>query len=39
MRLLQGIAASAGMAVGGGTVVDLFEPHERGRYMSFFMAS
>ncbi|KAL1931601.1 hypothetical protein VTP01DRAFT_9744 [Rhizomucor pusillus] len=39
MRILQGIASSAGMAVGGGTVADLFAPHERGKAMSLFMLS
>ena len=28
-----------GMAVGGGSVADLFHPHERGRAMSVFMIS
>lgn len=27
------------MAVGGGSVADLFHPHERGRAMSVFMIS
>lgn len=36
-RVLQGIASSAGMAVGGGSVADLFSPQERGRAMSIFM--
>ncbi|KAI9260531.1 major facilitator superfamily domain-containing protein [Phascolomyces articulosus] len=36
-RILQGIASSAGMAVGGGSVADLFRPAERGRAMSTFM--
>lgn len=39
MRVLQGIASSAGMAVGGGTVADLFVQHERGKAMSIFMLS
>ncbi|KAG0194553.1 hypothetical protein DFQ28_009761 [Apophysomyces sp. BC1034] len=37
MRLLQGICASAGQAVGGGSVADLFEARERGKAMSIFM--
>lgn len=37
MRILQGIAASAGMAVGGGSVADMFAPQERGGAMSIFM--
>lgn len=36
-RVLQGIASSGGMAVAGGTVADLFLPHERGKAMSLFM--
>lgn len=39
MRLLQGFAGSVGMAGGGGTVVDLFTPHESGRYMGIYMAT
>ncbi|CEI92095.1 hypothetical protein RMCBS344292_06368 [Rhizopus microsporus] len=36
-RLLQGIFGSVGQAVGGGTVSDIFEPHERGRAMGIYM--
>ncbi|KAI9323337.1 major facilitator superfamily domain-containing protein [Dichotomocladium elegans] len=38
-RVLQAVVASAGMSVGGGSVADLFHPHERGRAMSIFMLS
>ncbi|KAI9490585.1 major facilitator superfamily domain-containing protein [Zychaea mexicana] len=34
MRTLQGVSSSAGMTVGGGTIADLFLPHERGKAMS-----
>ncbi|KAI9486470.1 MAG: major facilitator superfamily domain-containing protein [Benjaminiella poitrasii] len=36
-RLLQGIFACAGQAVGGGSVSDIFEPHERGKAMSIYI--
>jgi multidrug resistance protein len=36
-RLLQGIFASGGQAVGGGTISDIFETHERGKVMGLFM--
>lgn len=36
-RLLQGIFGSVGQAVGGGTVSDIFEPHERGRAMGIYI--
>ncbi|KAI9281043.1 major facilitator superfamily domain-containing protein [Sporodiniella umbellata] len=35
-RLLQGVFGSVGQAVGGGSVSDLFEPHERGKAMGFY---
>lgn len=38
-RLLQGIFGSAGQAVGGGSVSDLFEPQERGKAMGIYMLS
>ncbi|KAL7334133.1 hypothetical protein PS15p_202944 [Mucor circinelloides] len=36
-RLLQSIFASAGQAVGGGSISDMFEPRERGRAMGLYM--
>lgn len=36
-RLLQSIFASAGQAVGGGSISDMFQPHERGRAMGLYM--
>ncbi|KAG2199219.1 hypothetical protein INT47_010594, partial [Mucor saturninus] len=36
-RLLQGMFACAGQAVGGGSVSDIFEPHERGKAMSIYI--
>ncbi|GAA5817662.1 hypothetical protein MFLAVUS_011213 [Mucor flavus] len=36
-RLLQGIFACAGQAVGGGSVSDIFEPHERGKAMGIYI--
>lgn len=36
-RLLQGVFGSVGQAVGGGSVSDLFEPHERGRAMGIYL--
>jgi MFS family permease len=36
-RLLQGIFGSTGQAVGGGTISDIFEPHERGKAIGLFM--
>lgn len=36
-RLLQGIFACAGQAVGGGSVSDIFERHERGKAMGIYM--
>ncbi|CAO3620800.1 unnamed protein product [Mucor hiemalis] len=36
-RLLQGIFACAGQAVGGGSVSDVFEPHERGKAMGIYI--
>jgi len=36
-RLLQSIFASAGQAVGGGSISDMFEPRERGRTMGLYM--
>ncbi|CAO3671234.1 unnamed protein product [Rhizopus stolonifer] len=36
-RMLQGIFGSVGQAVGGGSVSDLFEPHERGRAMGIYL--
>lgn len=36
-RLLQGIFACAGQAVGGGSVSDIFEPHQRGKAMSLYI--
>ncbi|KAI9486471.1 MAG: major facilitator superfamily domain-containing protein [Benjaminiella poitrasii] len=36
-RLLQSIFASAGQAVGGGTISDIFEPLERGKAMGLYM--
>ncbi|KAI8381176.1 major facilitator superfamily domain-containing protein [Radiomyces spectabilis] len=36
-RMLQGFFASAGQAVGGGSVADLFESKERGRAMSIYI--
>jgi MFS family permease len=36
-RLLQGIFGSAGQAVGGGSVNDIFEPHQRGKAMGIYM--
>ncbi|SAM02809.1 hypothetical protein [Absidia glauca] len=36
-RLLQGIFASVGMALGGGSCSDMFEAHERGAAVSIYM--
>ncbi|KAL0138790.1 major facilitator superfamily domain-containing protein [Mucor lusitanicus] len=36
-RLLQSIFSSAGQAVGGGSISDMFEPRERGRAMGLYM--
>ncbi|KAI8985912.1 major facilitator superfamily domain-containing protein [Pilobolus umbonatus] len=36
-RLLQGIFSSAGQAIGGGSVTDLFEAQERGKAMSIYI--
>lgn len=36
-RLIQGIFGSVGPAIGGGTVADLFEKHERGRAMGIYI--
>ncbi|KAG2198262.1 hypothetical protein INT47_004346 [Mucor saturninus] len=36
-RLLQGIFVSAGQAVGGGSVSDIFEPQDRGKAMSIYI--
>ncbi|KAI9362358.1 major facilitator superfamily domain-containing protein [Pilaira anomala] len=36
-RVLQGIFACAGQAVGGGSVSDIFEPHERGKAMGIYI--
>lgn len=36
-RLLQGVFASAGQAIGGGSVNDIFEPHERGKAVSTYI--
>jgi MFS family permease len=36
-RLLQGAFACVGQAVGGGSVSDLFEPHQKGKAMSLYM--
>ncbi|KAI7871798.1 major facilitator superfamily domain-containing protein [Spinellus fusiger] len=36
-RLLQGVFACVGQAVGGGSAADLFLPHERGMAMSFYI--
>lgn len=36
-RLLQGIFACTGQAIGGGSVSDIFEPHERGKAMSIYI--
>lgn len=36
-RLLQGLFACAGQAVGGGSVSDIFEPHERGKAMGIYI--
>ncbi|KAI8984282.1 major facilitator superfamily domain-containing protein [Mycotypha africana] len=38
-RLIQGIFVCAGQALGGGTVSDIFEPHERGKAMSIYILS
>ncbi|KAG1142015.1 hypothetical protein G6F37_007862 [Rhizopus arrhizus] len=37
MRALQATGASATQAVGAGTVIDLFDVHERGNAMGFFL--
>ncbi|KAG1052502.1 hypothetical protein G6F46_007574 [Rhizopus delemar] len=37
MRALQATGASATQAVGAGTVIDLFDIHERGNAMGFFL--
>ncbi|KAI8888865.1 MFS general substrate transporter [Backusella circina FSU 941] len=36
-RILQAIFACVGQAVGGGTVSDIFEAHERGKAMSLYI--
>ncbi|ORZ18834.1 major facilitator superfamily domain-containing protein [Absidia repens] len=36
-RLIQGIFASVGMAIGGGSCSDLFDTHERGTAVSLYM--
>ncbi|KAI8640891.1 major facilitator superfamily domain-containing protein, partial [Parasitella parasitica] len=36
-RLLQSVFASAGQAVGGGSISDMFEPRERGKAMGLYM--
>ncbi|ORX56937.1 MFS general substrate transporter [Hesseltinella vesiculosa] len=36
-RILQGIACSAAVGVGGGTVADIFEPAVRGKAMGIFL--
>ncbi|ORX58142.1 MFS general substrate transporter, partial [Hesseltinella vesiculosa] len=36
-RLLQGIAASAPQAIGGGSIADMYDFEERGRMMSIFL--
>lgn len=36
-RVLQGIFGCAGQAVGGGSVSDIFEPHERGKAMGIYI--
>ncbi|KAI8059316.1 major facilitator superfamily domain-containing protein [Gongronella butleri] len=36
-RILQGIACSASVGVGGGTVTDIFEPRVRGKAMGIFL--
>ncbi|KAI8146852.1 major facilitator superfamily domain-containing protein [Fennellomyces sp. T-0311] len=33
MRIIQGVSGSAGMTVNGGSVADMFPPHQRGRVM------
>lgn len=35
-RFLAGVGGSAPLTVGGGTVADLFEPHERGKAMAVY---
>jgi MFS family permease len=36
-RVLQGSFACVGQALGGGSVSDIFEPHERGKAMSYYI--
>lgn len=36
-RLLQGIFACAGQAVGSGSVSDVFEPQDRGKAMGIYI--
>ncbi|CAO3635098.1 unnamed protein product [Cunninghamella blakesleeana] len=36
-RVLQGIFSAASAGVGGGSVADLFQPHQRGAAMSIFL--
>ncbi|KAI9302951.1 major facilitator superfamily domain-containing protein [Cunninghamella echinulata] len=36
-RVLQGVFCAAATGVGGGSVADLFEPHQRGKAMAIFL--